>query len=68
MSVFLDSSELYSVMEELWRRIKADEGMSANFSPVKLIRPLCISKPRWRANNRRKRWRRNREYMPDSAT
>ena len=37
MSVFSDSSELYSVMEELWRRIKADEGMSAQLLHSKLI-------------------------------
>lgn len=37
MSVFSNSNELYSVMEELWRRIKADPSMSEKLLKSKLI-------------------------------
>lgn len=37
MSEFLDTDELYSVMHELWERIKADEQMSSQLLKSRLI-------------------------------
>ncbi|HEY9712010.1 MAG TPA: SCP2 sterol-binding domain-containing protein [Chroococcales cyanobacterium] len=37
MSVFSNTDELYSVMEELWRRIKSDNDMSAKLLESKLV-------------------------------
>jgi hypothetical protein len=37
MSVFSDTDELYTVMEELWRRIRADQGMSSQLLASKIV-------------------------------
>jgi hypothetical protein len=37
MSAFTSTDELYAVMEELWRRIKADESMCSKLLAAKLI-------------------------------
>ena len=37
MSTFNDTNELYAVMDDLWKRIKADEKMSQNLLASKLV-------------------------------
>lgn len=37
MSIFSNTDELHNVMKELWRRIKADDEMSAKLLKTKLI-------------------------------
>jgi putative sterol carrier protein len=45
MSVFSNTDELYNIMEELWRRIKADSGMSSKLLQSQLIVRFIYKEP-----------------------
>jgi hypothetical protein len=45
MSVFNSTDELYNVMEELWRRIKADSDMSTKLLQSRLIVRFIYKEP-----------------------
>jgi hypothetical protein len=45
MSIFSNTNELYDVMEELWRRIKADDEMSAKLLNTRLVVRFVYREP-----------------------
>jgi len=45
MSVFSNTDELYNVMEELWRRIRADQGMSSQLLASRIVIKFVYKDP-----------------------
>lgn len=45
MSVFENTDQLYTVMQELWRQIKADKGMSSKLLSSRLIVRFIYKEP-----------------------